>query len=310
MSFLKTRGGYMAIQGKNVDKQLPAGLYETEFTDAGIMATQQKRKPRELMLFEDGLNTQIMNEVRRFLQLRDIYKQRNEFHKRGYLLYGRPGVGKSVISSLLTDEYIANGDLVFSWSNSLPKFMKKLQGRNILILVEEIDDLARSGACGYFLDFLDGLIPLENVVIVGTTNHIDRIPAAMQRPSRFDRVIEMHPPTVSQRAAYIREKALDSDEVTMLKMVADTEGMSLAEIKELILATEVFQHPYEDTLKRLRELSKLPGLNTEEKQSILKALKGSMSRGHTRQNPTPNANLMSVMLSSPVMSASSEGGSQ
>ncbi len=237
------------FRGQIVD-DFPSGLYNIGYNDQGIYAQRLKAKNRNLLSFPDSITTDIIEETKQFLTLRDEYKRRKESHKRGFLIYGVPGTGKTAISALLTQYYLENNGIVINWNSLVPDFVPLLKNRNVLILADELDQHMRGGDLHALLTFLDGVVQVENTVIVGMTNYIDRIPAAVQRPSRFDQIIEMGMPTFEQRLMYIEAKA-ESPQAVRVQMAQDSEGLSIADIKELILAYELYGHPYQTTLKRL-----------------------------------------------------------
>src|SRR5581483_28189 len=88
-----------------------------------------------------------------------------------------------------------------------------------------------------FLNALDGLAPLEGVLVVATTNRPDRIdPAIARRPSRFDRVWSIPPPDRALRERYLaRALGADAPDGAAERLAARSEGFSIAFLKELVV---------------------------------------------------------------------------
>ena len=56
------------------------------------------------------------------------------------------------------------------------------------MVLEDLDSLINDGNRSFFLNQLDGLENNDGLLVIGTTNHYDRLdPAITKRPSRFDR---------------------------------------------------------------------------------------------------------------------------
>lgn len=67
-------------------------------------------------------------------------------------------------------------------------FEKARQMAPCVLILEDLDSLINDKNRSFFLNQLDGLEGNDGLLVVGTTNHLDRIdPALKARPSRFDR---------------------------------------------------------------------------------------------------------------------------
>jgi transitional endoplasmic reticulum ATPase len=85
---------------------------------------------------------------------------------------------------------------------------------------------------------LDGLEPLEGVIVIGATNRVDVIDEALLRPGRFDNVVEIPLPDIASRKQiiqiYLKKKPVDNDSLFIDKILELTAGFSGAEIEGLI----------------------------------------------------------------------------
>ena len=67
-------------------------------------------------------------------------------------------------------------------------FSKARQNTPCIIILEDIDSLVNDQNRSFFLNELDGLEGNDGILLIGSTNHLDRLdPGLSTRPSRFDR---------------------------------------------------------------------------------------------------------------------------
>ena len=105
------------------------------------------------------------------------------------------------------------------------------------------------------------------------------------REPRFDRVTFVDMPHDDAREAYIKAKAPDVDEVTRARWVKATKGLSIAHLRELIVATQALGDDDEDTIKRLLKMqedfldSQKPPEFDAFGQETLAAMKGGRGLG-------------------------------
>ena len=105
-----------------------------------------------------------------------------------------------------------------------------------IIVLEDLDSLVRDDNRAYFLNELDGFERNDGILVLATTNHPERIDAAIvDRPSRFDRKYAFGLPAQEQRRAYAEQwnAGLDPD----LRLTAE-DVASLAERTDGLLVRE------------------------------------------------------------------------
>jgi SpoVK/Ycf46/Vps4 family AAA+-type ATPase len=203
----------------------------------------------------DAQASNLVKEIDTFLKKGDVFKKFGFSHKRGYLLHGPPGCGKSSTLRLLQKHFIEKFDgIVLIWrkndfSNHLERLRDFEPGRAVMVVCEDID-----GILVHFeksmLEVLDGQKGLNNFVLVATTNYLDKIPSRIKdRPSRIDRVVEMGLPDTKVRLKYLKSIGLEHAQAERLAFKSD--GLSIAKLKELVIATVCFDEPVEDVVKRL-----------------------------------------------------------
>lgn len=207
---------------------------------------------------------QLMKDVLSFFneETKDIYMRYSIPYKRGILLHGPPGNGKTstiraLIAHLMRQKepiptlYVKStidkckGDHV-----SIKKIFKHARKMApCCVVLEDLDSLVNeSKVRSYFLNEMDGLEANDGILIVGSTNHLDDIDEAIRsRPSRFDRKYSFDIPQRSERELYARywfEKLKNNDEINFLEemcpIVADlTHDFSYAFMKELFVSALV-----------------------------------------------------------------------
>ncbi|PDW01088.1 CDC48 family AAA ATPase [Candidatus Chloroploca asiatica] len=176
---------------------------------------------------------------------------------KGILLHGPPGTGKTLLAKALASQSEANfisvkgPELLNRWVGESERgvreiFRKARQAAPCIIFFDEIDAIAppRGGSnndvtervVSQLLTELDGIESLKGVVVLAATNRIDRVDAALQRPGRFDFLVEMPRPDLAARQAIIavltRRMPL-GDDVDLDAMARDYEGAVGADLEGL-----------------------------------------------------------------------------
>ena len=264
---------YMPAQ--TTKKRLDAGLYEIKY-NSGIGSytmIHQKLNADELFFLPSEEIDGVIDDVKKFWSKIDIFKTYKFAHKRGILLYGEPGCGKSCIIQLCMKHIIEemdgivinikDDDDVECYISFIANFRQVEPTRPLIVIMEDIDSILGEDkyATSRVLNILDGIKQIENVVYIATTNYPEKLEERVtNRPSRFDRRYKVELPNSEMRKAYFEHKIPTSDltDIDIKAWVKDSEGMSIAHLREIVISTRVLGNTYDDTMSRLKALKKAP----------------------------------------------------
>jgi len=164
-----------------------------------------RRRNLNTIILRDDLLPKIVEDIRGFLGRSDFYYKTGTPYHRGYLLEGPPGGGKSSLVQALATHF------------SRPLYVLNLNGltgdqqlrelfeclpKGSFLLLEDIDTIAPSKdrtsseeseeerfcavTLGGLLNVLDGIFASDGIVVFMTTNHPEKLDAALVRPGRID----------------------------------------------------------------------------------------------------------------------------
>jgi SpoVK/Ycf46/Vps4 family AAA+-type ATPase len=218
-----------------------------------------------LLPLPDSANERVLVGMRKFWKMQVAYKSHGLLYKRGVLLWGPPGSGKTATISLLTAELVSMGGLVIYCqipgvtSIGLEQLRRVEPNRKLICILEDIDEMMQMYGEHDLLALLDGENQVDNIVMVASTNYPERLGARIvNRPARFDERILVGMPSREARRVYLGRIAsrLGRDDLSM--WVNDTEGFSIAHLRELAAAVLCLEQPYEEVLSRLRSMRIMP----------------------------------------------------
>jgi transitional endoplasmic reticulum ATPase len=211
------------------------------------------------VILEADMKDRLICDVQNFFDTRRIYQASNVPWKRGVILHGLPGNGKTVSVKALVNSLAKRNDPVPSlYVKSLdgcngPKYSIQLIFRKAramapcLLVFEDLDSLVTSKTRSYFLNEVDGLESNDGILMVGSTNYLDRLDAAItKRPSRFDRKYHFKLPDEAARLAYASywsrkfsepNELVDFPEALCPIVAKITSDFSFAYLKELFIVS-------------------------------------------------------------------------
>ncbi|KAI0053596.1 P-loop containing nucleoside triphosphate hydrolase protein [Auriscalpium vulgare] len=225
--------------------------------DGGLWKEVQKANWSDVIL-EDEFKAALKKDVNGFFSSEWTYKQLALPWKRGLIMYGPPGNGKTISIKAIMKECDAKGYSPLyvksfqSWmgeeGSMAAVFAKARQNSPCVLILEDLDSLINDSNRSFFLNELDGLQGNDGLLVIGTTNHFDRLdPGLSTRPSRFDRKYLYDDPSRDARVLYVQYwqgKLKDNDKVDfpdgLVQEIADlTDRFSFAYLKEAFVSSLV-----------------------------------------------------------------------
>nr|YP_010448169.1 cell division protein FTSH [Nitzschia dubiiformis]UTQ75650.1 cell division protein FTSH [Nitzschia dubiiformis] len=197
---------------------------------------------------------------------------------KGVLLVGPPGTGKTLLAKAIANEAsvpfysVAGSEFVEMFigigaARIRDLFKKASENTPCIVFIDEIDAVGRERGAGIgggndereqtlnqLLTEMDGFKENKGVIVVGATNRVDILDAALLRPGRFDRQITVGLPDRLGRLGILkvhaRNKPLDQD-VSLVQLANRTPGFSGADLANLLNESAILSTRYKkDTITK------------------------------------------------------------
>jgi transitional endoplasmic reticulum ATPase len=176
---------------------------------------------------------------------------------KGVLLYGPPGTGKTLIAKAVASEsgahfiHIAGPEVISKYYGESEQRLREIfeearENAPSIVFIDELDSIAprREEVTGeverrvvaQLLTMMDGLEERGQVIVIGATNRVDAIDAALRRPGRFDREIEIGVPSEPDRIEILKIHTRGmplSDDVSLDVLSQQTHGFVGADLAAL-----------------------------------------------------------------------------
>jgi hypothetical protein len=198
----------------------------------------------ELFLPQE-IKSELKDLVESFLASQDFYQKSKIPWKRGFLLFGQPGNGKTSIIRTIISEYNFKPVTFVPGANAeaLREAFSYAEEQNpSLLYVEDLDSLIENGLdVSTFLNLLDGISAKNGLLVIATANNVKKLKANItRRPSRFDRKFEI--PLPNQEMAYIYLKRwfgalINAAKCRELARLAVKYELSYAYLKDLYISS-------------------------------------------------------------------------
>lgn len=256
------------------------GCFTMTETNMGVVLESFKLREYNLLKTIDNTST-IIDEKNKFFNNLKAYKELKRDPKRAVLLCSPPGVGKSsAINEVCKNSLEEKGTTVVIWdtsdirANSVNKFFLNRSNfdknvKRLIMVIEDIeggtvdDDYGPRAAVSSLLNFLDGVgNPFKGIptFIIATTNNPEKsVGALIDRPGRFDKVIEMKTPSAEECAEllkFILEKKELTDSELRAAEISSKNEFSIAHIQESVVRSKLDAISVEEAVEQLAKHKK------------------------------------------------------
>lgn len=277
-----TSDGKIYIPTSKTVETLTPGVYEIfQSSSAGIFFEKIPVLTTGLLRFPETNSDLVVSEIQKFWTRESIFREYNLTYKRGIILWGPPGSGKSSTIQLIMRDVIDRGGVVIKFTHpalfleGIRKFKEIQPDTPVIILMEDIDSILDVYCESEVLNILDGVNQIEKVVFLATTNYPERLGARIiNRPSRFDKRFKIDHPNAESRHMYF-EYIIGKDKVKSLNIdldqwVSDTDGFSIAHLKELFTAVVILGDEYTNAIENLSSMieDKIDSYKDEYQKSV------------------------------------------
>src|SRR5210317_45396 len=190
---------------------------------------------------------------------------------KGVLLVGPPGTGKTLLAKAIANEAnvpfysVAGSEFVEMFigigaARIRDLFKKASDNTPCIVFIDEIDAVGRERGAGIgggndereqtlnqLLTEMDGFKENKGVIVVGATNRVDILDAALLRPGRFDRQITVGLPDRLGRLGILKVHAKNkplNEDISLVQLANRTPGFSGADLANLLNESAILATRY------------------------------------------------------------------
>jgi SpoVK/Ycf46/Vps4 family AAA+-type ATPase len=250
---------------------IPEGVYEILYNNQrGYYLSRKEVNLDELFNLRDSQQEEVLKDIQKFWAQKEQFKKYGFIYKRGILLYGPPGSGKSSIINLIAEEvvtklkgvviYLNSSDDLVRFQAIMPILRQIEPDKQVLCVMEDLETFtAYKDLETQLLQTLSGANQMDNIVFLATTNYPEKLEERiLNRPSRFDRRYEIGHPSTEVRREYFKRKLTPEDLATidLERWVKETEELSLAHLGEIVKSVCALGNSFEETMELLEKMKK------------------------------------------------------
>lgn len=278
----------------SVVSTVPPGAYRCCMSNTGPYLDRMNINIDHLLALPDSNVEMLLNEFNQFWTLRESFAERGFTFKRGMLMWGPPGSGKTsgvwqMTQRLVRDHkgvvvFIENPHVAIMCLNVLQRIEPD---RPIVTVMEDIDSIINQYGDHQLLALLDGEFQINNVVHVATTNYphlLDR--RFVDRPSRFDTIMKVGMPSPEARRLYFKTKEPKLSVATLERWVEQSQDYSIAHLREVCIAVQCFKQDEKavfNRINKMREIDSFENLDQDGEQKQQAGFLGAALLANAKQ---------------------------
>lgn len=220
--------------------------YYTSSKDSWEVVSDIGNPPK--LFLPKAVKTELDKKIDFYMNNKEWYEEHGIAHKLLIILYGEPGTGKSAISRYVADRLDASLGSI-SDRSSFTERMRNAAMKNMVVSVPDFDTLnlastrddeesankdallseIQGANLNEILNLFQGDIPVNDLVVVMSTNCIDKIDPALLRRGRTDLLLEIGPLSYDEvnefyKHHYESTEDLSSDFINIRIKACDLQG--------------------------------------------------------------------------------------
>lgn len=205
---------YISITGlkssRHIIDQLVRDSYDEDVflpyihNNGSVIGLIEKRYGHQRQFVKSEIYKEIDDAFDRIVNDPKYYDDNDLPRKETFLLYGPPGTGKSTIARHFASKYDLN--IHVATPHTIQNIDTPLLGDPFVVLLEDIDafesilkdefktkSTTKDAQSDYsrFINYLDGVVPLKNVIVIMTTNFKERLLDSVTRIGRVDHLLHL-----------------------------------------------------------------------------------------------------------------------
>ena len=205
------------------------------------------------IVLDPEVKDSVFGDVVGFLNHAELYRVNGLPFKRGLILYGKPGCGKTLLGKVVANQVASSFIWVTAAQASSAEFIKELftLAREVaptVLFFEDVDMYtvdrgygAFNAKVGELLAQMDGMEENNGLVVVATTNRLDVIEKALaERPSRFDRRYCLDSMSLETTKLMVSKKLDNANlvDVSLDEIAAMVRGLNGCFIQEVVISAK------------------------------------------------------------------------
>jgi len=252
---------------KTESNKIGAGVFKLHKISYSEIEHQPVTLTEDKILEVGSEFSSVTNGIDTFLEQLHAYKEMGiQVPKRGFLVYGPPGSGKTTGIITVIKKYLDANTLVMIWpsgnieASSVSDYLKDVDYtivKRILLVIEDLGGVEIAdkdfAASEDLLSLLDNQVQTFKcpTVIIGTTNFPENfVSAVANRPGRFDEKIQVGYPSAEWRASMVRllNPNLTDEECELVKN-KKCDKLTPAHLKEAVIRNRIYKKPFSEALQ-------------------------------------------------------------